>query len=67
MDGGDLQVEALVGAAIGALNAASRRWAESDGADDLIELIDAAFAAIAAPFPALGDPRPLEPAVRRFT
>jgi AcrR family transcriptional regulator len=54
----DVKVEALVAAALGALNAASVRWAESDGADDLIELIDAAFAAIAEPFPALGPPAP---------
>lgn len=38
----------------GALDAASSRWAESDGADDLIELLDEAFGAIAEPFPALG-------------
>lgn len=50
----DIKVEALVGAALGALDAASSRWADSDGADDLIELIDEAFAAIAEPFPALG-------------
>jgi len=37
------------------LNAASTRWAASDGADDLIELIDEAFAAIAGPFPELRD------------
>jgi AcrR family transcriptional regulator len=49
----DLRVEALVGAALGALDAASSRWAESDGADDLIELIDDAFGAIAEPFPKL--------------
>jgi AcrR family transcriptional regulator len=58
MDRHDLQVEALVAAAIGALSAASRRWGESDGADDLIELIDAAFAAVAAPFPTLGAAAP---------
>ena len=50
----NIKVEALVGAALGALDAASTRWAESDGADDLIGLIDEAFAAIAEPFPALG-------------
>lgn len=50
----DVKVEALVGAALGALDAASSRWAESDGADDLIELIDEAFGAIAEPFPELG-------------
>ncbi|HXF32221.1 MAG TPA: TetR family transcriptional regulator [Solirubrobacterales bacterium] len=50
----DIKVEALVGAALGALDAASLRWAESDGADDLIGLIDEAFGAIAEPFPLLG-------------
>jgi AcrR family transcriptional regulator len=50
----DIKVEALVGAALGALDAASTRWAASDGADDLIELIDEAFAVIAEPFPELG-------------
>jgi AcrR family transcriptional regulator len=49
----DIKVEALVGAALGALDAASSRWAESDGAEDLIELIDEAFGAIAQPFPQL--------------
>jgi AcrR family transcriptional regulator len=52
--GDDIKVEALVGAALGALDAASTRWAQSDGAEDLIELIDEAFAAIAEPFPRLG-------------
>jgi AcrR family transcriptional regulator len=56
LDRFDLRVEALVAAALGALNAASGRWAERDGADDLIELIDAAFAAIAEPFPVLSAP-----------
>lgn len=50
----DLRVEALVAAGVGALNAASTRWAADDGSDDLIELIDEAFAAIAEPFPTLG-------------
>ena len=50
----DIKVEALVGAALRALDAASSRWAASDGAEDLIGLIDEAFAAIAEPFPALG-------------
>jgi AcrR family transcriptional regulator len=54
LDPTDIKVEALVGAALGALDAASSRWAESDGADDLIGLIDEAFAAIAEPFPPLG-------------
>jgi AcrR family transcriptional regulator len=49
----DIKVEALVGAALGALDAASSRWAESDGAEDLIGLIDEAFAVIAEPFPRL--------------
>jgi AcrR family transcriptional regulator len=51
----DIKVEALVGAALGALDAASSRWAESDGADDLIGLIDEAFAVIAEPFPQLAN------------
>ncbi len=55
LDEADIKVEALVGAALGALDAASSRWAESDGADDLIGLIDEAFAVIAEPFPRLGD------------
>jgi AcrR family transcriptional regulator len=50
----DIKAEALVGAALGALDAASTRWAESDGAEDLIELLDEAFAVIAEPFPELG-------------
>jgi AcrR family transcriptional regulator len=54
LDETDVKVEALVGAALGALDAASSRWAESDGADDLIGLIDEAFAVIAEPFPQLG-------------
>jgi AcrR family transcriptional regulator len=49
----DVRVEALAGAALGALDAATARWAQADGADDLIELIDAAFGAIAEPFPRL--------------
>jgi AcrR family transcriptional regulator len=51
--GDDIRVEALVGAALGALDAASSRWAQSDGAEDLIGLIDEAFAAIVDPFPRL--------------
>jgi AcrR family transcriptional regulator len=54
LDPTDIKVEALVGAALGALDAASTRWALSDGADDLIGLIDEAFAAIAEPFAQLG-------------
>jgi AcrR family transcriptional regulator len=55
VNGDDIKVEALVGAALGALDAASTRWAQSDGAADLIELIDEAFAVIAEPFPLLAD------------
>jgi AcrR family transcriptional regulator len=50
----DIKVEALVGAALGALDAASTRWAASEGAADLIALIDEAFAVIAEPFPRIG-------------
>jgi AcrR family transcriptional regulator len=50
----DIKVEALVAAALGALDAALTRWSLSDGANDLIALIDEAFAVIAEPFPALG-------------
>jgi AcrR family transcriptional regulator len=49
----DLRIEALVSAALAALGSASSRWAASDGADDLVELIDDAFGAIAGPFPEL--------------
>jgi AcrR family transcriptional regulator len=49
----DLRIEALVAAALAAMGSASSRWAASDGADDLIELIDDAFGAIAGPFPEL--------------
>jgi AcrR family transcriptional regulator len=49
----DLRMEALVAAALAAMGSASWRWAASDGADDLIELIDEAFGAIAGPFPQL--------------
>jgi AcrR family transcriptional regulator len=52
----DIRAEALVGAALGALDAASTRWAESDGGADLIELLDEAFAVLAEPFPALDAP-----------
>jgi AcrR family transcriptional regulator len=47
----DVRVEALVAAALGALNAASSRWAAADGADDLVGMLDTAFGAIADPFP----------------
>jgi hypothetical protein len=55
VSGDDIKVEALVAAALGAFDAAVNRWSESDGALDLLGLIDAAFAAVAAPFPRLGD------------
>lgn len=51
----DIKVEALVGAALGAFDAALTRWGQSDGAEDLIGLIDEAFAALAEPFPRLSD------------
>ncbi len=50
-----VRVEALVAAALGAFDAALTRWSERDGADDLIALIDEAFAAVADPFPRLVD------------
>jgi AcrR family transcriptional regulator len=56
LDERDIKAEALVAAALGALDAASIRWAESDGDADLIELLDEAFAVLAEPFPALGAP-----------
>lgn len=49
----DIKVEALVGAALGALDAALTRWSRSDGDDDLVALIDEAFAVIDGPFPRL--------------
>jgi AcrR family transcriptional regulator len=51
----EIAVESLVAAALGAFDAALARWSEIDGAEDLIALIDAAFAAVADPFPRLGD------------
>ena len=51
----EIALESLVAAALGAFDAALARWSETDGAEDLIALIDAAFAAIADPFPRLGD------------
>jgi hypothetical protein len=48
-----VRTEATVAAALASMNAATSRWAASDGADDLIELIDEAFGAIAGPFPEL--------------
>jgi AcrR family transcriptional regulator len=51
----EIAVESLVAAGLGAFDAALARWSETDGAEDLIALIDAAFAAVADPFPRLGD------------
>jgi AcrR family transcriptional regulator len=51
----EIAVESLVAAALGAFDAALARWSETDGAEDLIALIDAAFASVADPFPRLGD------------
>jgi AcrR family transcriptional regulator len=53
MEQADVRVEAIVGAALGALQAASVRWATNNGTEDLIGLVDEAFAAIAEPFPLL--------------
>lgn len=50
---GELAVEAMAGAAIGALDAATNRWAETDGEGDLPALIDEAFCAVGGPFPKL--------------
>jgi len=43
----DVRIEAVVGAALAALDAATERWALSDGELDLTALIDEGFAAIA--------------------
>jgi AcrR family transcriptional regulator len=53
-DEGEIAVAALVAAGLGAFDAALTRWSESDGAEDLVALIDEAFAAVADPFPRLG-------------
>jgi AcrR family transcriptional regulator len=50
----DIKVDGLIAAALGAFDAALTRWSRSDGAEDLIGLIDDAFAAVADPFPRLG-------------
>jgi AcrR family transcriptional regulator len=55
VQGDDIKIDALVGAALGALDAALTHWSESDGSADLIALIDEAFAVMADPFPRLGD------------
>ncbi len=54
LEPGDVRAEALVGAAIGALDAATESWALSKGSLDLVALIDAAFGAITGPAPKLG-------------
>ncbi|HEY2055023.1 MAG TPA: TetR family transcriptional regulator [Solirubrobacterales bacterium] len=58
VQGDDIKVEALVAAALGAFDAALTRWSESDGAEDLIGLMDEAFTVIADPFPRLGPATP---------
>lgn len=47
-DPDDVRIEAVVGAALAALDAATEKWALSGGKLDLTALIDDAFAAIAA-------------------
>lgn len=47
LDPGDVRIDALVGAAQAALDAATEKWALSGGELDLTVLIDEAFAAIA--------------------
>jgi AcrR family transcriptional regulator len=42
----DLRVEAVVAAAISALDVAASRWGDSDGSSDFVELLDEAFAAV---------------------
>jgi AcrR family transcriptional regulator len=52
----DLRVQALVGAALSALDTAISNWGECAGASDLITLLDQAFEAIEGPHPKLGSP-----------
>lgn len=52
-EAGDVRPEAIVGAALSALDAATAAWAASDGGLDLIALIDDAFDAVAGSHPAL--------------
>ena len=54
----DIKVDALIAAGLGSFDAALTRWSQSDGAEDLIGLIDEAFAVIADPFPRLGPNTP---------
>jgi AcrR family transcriptional regulator len=49
----NVQVEALVSAALGALRSAAARWVTNDGSEDLVALTDEAFSALAEPFPLL--------------
>ncbi len=49
----DVPTVALVASALAAWGAATSRWVASDGADDLLGLIDEAFEAIVGPFPEL--------------
>lgn len=50
----DLGVQALVGAALSALDTAVSSWGERRGSSDLITLLDEAFEAIEGPHPRLG-------------
>lgn len=49
----DLEVQALVGAALSALDSAATHWGEGDGSGDMIELLDRAFETLEAPHPKL--------------
>jgi AcrR family transcriptional regulator len=52
----EVRVEVLVGAALSAVDAATRRWSGGDG--DLVALLDAAFDALRGAAPTLGAPTP---------
>jgi AcrR family transcriptional regulator len=49
----ELGLQAMVGAALAALDVAASSWGESDGSSDLVGLVDEAFEAIEGPHPAL--------------
>jgi AcrR family transcriptional regulator len=49
----DLEVQALVGAALSALDTAATHWGECEGCGDLIEFLDTAFDALEGPHPKL--------------
>lgn len=49
----DLEIQALVGGALSALDAAVSHWGECNGSIDLIELLDKTFEAIKGPHPEL--------------